>query len=221
MDNITLSAIVNDPYIKTYLEAADKNFAAIGYKEHGLRHAKFTSKVAGNVLSHLNYSKRDIELARIAGYLHDIGNSIERHQQALSGAIIAKRILDRLGMSYNEILMIMSAVGSHEEKDMIPNSHITAAVILGDKTDVHHSRVRTEKRTGLDKHTRVNLACKNSFLRVNAKEKTVSLELTTDTEIVDIGEYFEIFLERMMHLKKAARYFDCMFVLYINKNKFL
>lgn len=221
MDDIKISAVVNDVYVKTYLEAADKNFAAIGYKEHGLRHAKFTSNVAGNVLSHLGYPEREVELARIAGYLHDIGNSIERHHQALSGAIMSKRILDRLGMSYKEILVIMSAVGSHEEKDIIPNSQITAAVILGDKTDVHHSRVRTEKRTGLDKHTRVNLACKNSFLRVDSKLKTISLELTTDTKIVDIGEYFEIFLERMMQLKKAAKYFDCMFVLYINKNKFL
>lgn len=221
MAHITLSTVVNDAYVKTYLAAADKNFAAIGYKEHGLRHAKFTSNVAGNVLSHLGYSERDIELARIAGYLHDIGNSIERHHQSLSGAIMSKRILDRLGMSYKEIPVIMSAVGSHEEKDIIPNSQITAAVILGDKTDVNHSRVRTEKRTGLDKHTRVNLACKNSFLRVDPKLKTISLELTTDTKIVDIGEYFEIFLERMMQLKKAAKYFDCMFVLYINKNKFL
>jgi uncharacterized protein len=221
MVNITLTEIINDVYVKAYLETADKNFAAIGYKEHGLRHAKLTSNIAGNILSHLSYPKKDIELAKVAGYLHEIGNSIDRHKHTLSGAILTKRILERLGMDYKDILTIMTAVGSHEEKDIIPNSQITAAIILADKTDVHFSRIRTQKRTGLDKHTRVNLACKNSFLRVDAKAKTISLELTIDTTIVDIGEYFEIFLERMLHLKKAAKYFDCMFILYINENKFL
>ena len=124
-------------------------------------------------------------------------------------------------MKDSEIIKIVTAIGSHEEKDIVPGSELTAAVILGDKTDVHHTRVRTEKRTGLDEHTRVNLACTNSFLRVDAKSKTVSLELTINTKIIDIGEYFETFLERMLQLKKAANYFKCMFVLYINKNKFL
>ena len=221
MAEIVLTDVMHDECVKMFLNLADKSFAAIGYKEHGLRHAKLSSAIAGNVLSHFNFPKRDIELAKIAGYLHDIGGAIEMRQQSLFGAILAKRILDRLGMPYSEILSIMSAVGSHEEKDIIPNSQITAAVVLGDKTDVHFSRVRTRSRTGLDKHTRVNLACKSSFLRVDAKKKTISLEITIDTTIVDIGEYFEIFLERMMHLIKAAKYFDCMFVLYINGNKFL
>jgi putative nucleotidyltransferase with HDIG domain len=212
---------MNDEYVKMLLGLADKNFAAIGYKEHGLRHAKLSSAIAGNVLSHLGYPKRDVELAKIAGYLHDIGNAIKRQQQALSGAILAKRILEHLDMPFNEILAVMSAVGSHEEKDIIPNSQITAAVILGDKTDVHFSRVRISQRAGHDQHTRVNFACKNSFLRVDANSKTISLELTIDVTIVDIGEYFEIFLERMLQLKKAAKYFDCMFILYVNGNKFL
>lgn len=221
MGNIKISEITGDSYVKAYIDAADKNFAAIGYKEHGLRHAKLTSNISGNVLTYLGYPERDIELAKIAGYFHDIGNAIERHRHALSGAIMTKRILTRLGMSCKEIPMAINAVGSHEEKDIIPGSQITAAVILGDKTDVHYSRVRTQSRTGLDKHTRVNLACKNSFLRVDAKLKTISLELTIDTSVVDIGEYFEIFLERMLHLRKAAKYFDCMFILYVNKKKFL
>ncbi|MFH0948617.1 MAG: HD domain-containing protein [Elusimicrobiota bacterium] len=221
MVEITFSDVVNDEYVKMLLDTADKNFAAIGYKEHGLRHAKLSSAIAGNVLSHLGYPKRDVELAKIAAYLHDIGNAIERNKHSLSGAILSKRILERLGMPYSEILTVMSAVGSHEEKDIIPNSQITAAVILGDKTDVHFSRVRSKKHEGLDKHTRVNLSCKNSFLRVDAEKKTISLEMTIDTAIVDIGEYFEIFLERTMLLKKAAKYFDCMFILYIDGNKFL
>ncbi|MDO8735430.1 MAG: HD domain-containing protein [Elusimicrobiota bacterium] len=221
MAEITFNDVMNDADVKMLLDTADKNFAAIGYKEHGLRHAKLSSAIAGNVLSYLGYPKRDIELAKIAAYLHDIGNAIDRHHQALSGAILSKRILERLGMPYKEILSILSAVGSHEEKDIIPNSQITAAVILGDKTDVHFSRVRSPKSEGLDKHTRVNLSCKNSFLRVDAASKTISLELTVDTNVIDIGEYFEIFLERTMLLKKAAKYFDCMFILYINGNKFL
>lgn len=221
MDNITVNDVMNDSYVKAFLEAADRNFEAIGYKEHGLRHAKLTSNIAGNVLLHLIYPERDSELARIAGFLHDIGNSIERNQATLSGAILTKRILERLGMDYKEILPIMTAVGAHEEKDILPNSKITAAVILGDKTDVHFTRVRPKRQLGLDKHTRVNLACRNSFLRVDAKAKTITLELTVDTSIVNIGEYFEIFLERLLLLKKAAKFFDCMFILYINENKFL
>jgi len=220
MAEITVNDIMNDEYVKMLLDLADKNFAAIGYKEHGFRHAKLASNIAGNVLSYLNYPKRDIELAKIAAYMHDIGNAIEREHQALSGAILTKRILERLGMPFNEILTVMSAVGSHEEKDIIPNSQITAAVILGDKTDVHFSRVRTPEHAVLDRHTRVNLACKNSFLRVEAAPKTITLELTIDTTIVDIGEYFEIFLDRLLQLKKAAKYFDCTFILYINGNKF-
>ncbi|MDD5688556.1 MAG: HD domain-containing protein [Elusimicrobia bacterium] len=221
MADITISDVINYQFVKVFLDTADNNFAAIGYKEHGLRHAKLTSNIAGNVLSHLDFPKKDVELAKIAGYLHDIGNSIIMHNHILSGAIMTKRFLEHLGMDYKDILTVVTAVGSHEEKDIIPNSQITAAVILGDKTDVNHSRVRIIKRTVLDKHTRVNLACKSSFLRVDSKLKTISLELTIDTKIVDIGEYFEIFLERMLHLKKASKYFDCMFILYINNNKFL
>ena len=221
MVEITFNDVMNDADVKMLLDTADKNFAAIGYKEHGLRHAKLSSAIAGNVLSHLGYPKRDIELAKIAAYIHDIGNAIERHRHALSGAILSKRILERLGMPYSEMITVMSAVGSHEEKDIIPNSQITAAVILGDKTDVHFSRARSQKCGNLDKYTRVNLACKSSFLRVQSDSKTISLELTIDTTVVDIGEYFEIFLERTMLLKKAAKYFDCGFILYINGNKFL
>lgn len=221
MAEITVNDIMNDAYVKLLLETADRNFAAVGYKEHGLRHAKLSSNIAGNVLLHLEYPKRDVELAKIAAYLHDIGNAIKMQEHILSGAILTMRILERLKMPYKEILAIVTAVGSHEEKDIIPNSQITAAVILSDKTDVHFSRVRTPKLTDLDKHARVNLACKNSFLRVDSKTKTISLELTIDTTIVDIGEYFEIFLDQMLHLKKAAKYFDCTFILYANGSKFL
>ena len=221
MDKITIDTVKNDPYVKAYLDMADKNFAAIGYKEHGLRHAAFASETAGRVLGCLGMPERDIELARIAGYLHDIGNCIERSQHAFSGAVITKRILERLGMESKELMSVVSAVGSHEEKDILPNSGITAAVILGDKSDMHHTRIRTERFFELDKHAKVNLACENSALTVDTAQKTVSLKLDVDTDIVDIGEYFEIFLERTLHLKKAALFFGFSFILFINEEKFM
>jgi len=221
MDKITIDTIINDPYVKSYLDMADKNFAAIGYKEHGLRHAGFTSNIAGKTLECLGAPERDIELARIAGYLHDIGNSIEQSQHSFSGAIITKRILERLHMDYKEIMAVVSAVGTHEAKDIMPNSNITAAVIFGDKSDVHHTRIRTQKFADLDKHAKVNLACESSVLAVDAALKTISLKLGVDTDIVDMGEYFEIFLERLLQLKKSAAFFGYSFVLYINEEKFM
>jgi len=221
MDKITLETVKNNPYVKAYLDMADKNFASMGYKEHGMRHAEFTSSIAGKVLGCMGFPERNIELARIAGYLHDIGNCIEQGQHSFSGAIITKRILERLNMDYREIMAVVSAVGTHEEKEELPNSEITAAVIFGDKSDVNQTRIRTQRFAELDKHAKVNLACENSILSVDTVAKAISLKLDVDTDIVDMGEYFEIFLERMLQLKKAARYFDYSFVLYINEEKFM
>ena len=221
MDKITLETVKNDSYVKAYLDMADRNFASMGYKEHGIRHAEFTSNMAGKILECLGFPAREIELARIAGYLHDIGNSVERGQHTLSGAIITKRILERLKMDYREIMAVVSAVGTHEEKEDLPNSEITAAVIFGDKSDVHHTRIRTKRFSELDKHAKVNLACKNSVLSAEPATRMISLKLDVDTDIVDMGEYFEIFLERILQLKKAAKYFDYSFVLFINEDKFM
>lgn len=221
MDKITFETVKNDPFVQAYLDTADKNFASIGYKEHGPRHAEFASCTAAKILTSLGFPEREIELAMIAGYLHDIGNCIEQGQHSFSGAIITKRILERLNMDYKELMTVVSAVGNHEEKKEPPNSEITAAVIFGDKSDVNQSRIRTQRFSDLDKHAKVNLACESSVLTVNQADKIISLKLDVDTDIVDMGEYFEIFLERMLQLKKAAGYFRCAFVLYINEEKFM
>jgi hypothetical protein len=207
--------------IQTYLETADDNFAAIGYKEHGMRHAQLTSNIAGNVLKFLDYPERDVELVRVAGYLHDVGNAMGQDKHAQNGALLVLDVLERTGFKYEDIFPVISAIGSHEDKDMDPPSPIAAAVILGDKTDVNHARVRTADVRSLDTHSRVNYACQRAFLRVNKDTKIISLELTIDTKICPVIEYFEIFLSRTKFCRKASHAIGCEFVLFINKDKFL
>jgi hypothetical protein len=220
-NNINLHKILNDKEIQAYLKTADNNFAAIGYKEHGYRHAKFASKYAGLLLDSLRYKARDAELARIAGYLHDIGNAVSQTDHAQNGAVLALDVLERLGMPYHEIFQVVSAIGSHEDKDLDPPSHIAAAVILGDKTDVHHTRVRSSDLTALDMHARVNYACQRAFLKINRNPREISLELKINTSLCPVMEYFEIFMDRIKFCRKASKILSCDFVLYINGDKFL
>lgn len=218
---ITFDTIANDHETRVYLDTADKNFAAIGYKEHGTRHAQLSSSIAGNVLKFLDYPVRDQELARVAGYLHDIGNAVSQTDHAQNGAVMALEILERLQIPYPDIFPVINAIGSHEEKDEPPSSAVAAAVILADKTDVNCSRVRSKDMALLDAHGRVNYACERAFLRVNKENRTVSLELTIDTGVCPLMEYFEIFLERTKLCRAASRALGCEFELYINKDKFL
>lgn len=219
---VTLEMVEADNRVKTYLKAADDAFARIGYKEHGLRHAKLSAQIAGNVLKYLGYSERDVELGKIAGYLHDIGNAVSREHHHRSAGIMAVKILSDMGMPWQETFKIVTAVSGHEEKEIEPTNPITAAVVLGEKTDVHRTRVRKDPRVStLDTHDRVNYACQRSFLRVDKEHKTISLELTIDTNIIDLMEYFEIFMERMQHIRMAAKYLGCTLELYMNKSKFL
>ncbi|MBN1621190.1 MAG: HD domain-containing protein [Endomicrobiales bacterium] len=218
---VTLKKILNNSYIQAYLKTADNNFAAIGYKEHGFRHAKFTSKFAGIVLDSLRYKARDGELARIAGYLHDIGNAISQTDHAQNGAVLVLDILEEIGLHYKDIFSIVGAIGSHEDKDVNPPDPIAAAVILGDKTDVHHTRVRSNDLSSMDKHGKVNYACQRAFLKVNRNPRVISLELTIDTKICPVMVYFEIFLDRIKLCQRASKVLNCEFVLYINGDKFL
>ena len=218
---ITFEQVVKNPFTETYLKTADSNFAAIGYKEHGLRHAKLTADIAGNVLKFLGYAEREAELAKIAGYMHDVGNAICQTDHAQIGGIIALDILEKMGMPYKEIFPVIEAVGSHEDKSADTPSAIAAAVILADKTDVNHTRVRSDDLASLDTHGRVNYACQRAFMRVLKETMTVSLELTIDTNICPIMDYFEIFLTRIKFCRKASRGLNCAFELYINKDKFI
>lgn len=218
---VALAEVEADPAVRAYLTAADEAFARIGYKEHGYRHAKLTASIAGNVLRYLGHPERDQELARIAGFLHDIGNAVNRDAHAQAGGVMAMRMLSRLGMPAPEVHLVAEAVAGHEEKELEPNHPITAAVILGDKTDVHRSRVRKDpKSPGFDSHDRVNYACQRSFLRVDGEKRVVALELTLDTALIDPMEYFEIFLERCLHSRLAARRLGCSLEVYINRARF-
>jgi len=223
---ISLPTVQESPRVKAFLKQADDNFIAIGYKEHGFRHANLAANIARNVLKHLGYSDRESELAGIAGYLHDIGNAIGRNRHAQSGAVLSLPILTQMGMALEEVSQIIRAIGGHEEKEVDPDSAITAAVILGDKTDVHFTRVRnlpgkSKLVSTFTTHDRVNLACERAFLNVDRDAGKISLELTIDTRICSVMEYFEIFLSRVLFCQRATKYLGHNFVLFINKVKFL
>jgi len=219
---ITIEEVKNDPVVITYITKADKVMKAIGYTEHGDRHADLVSKIAFNILNRLDYSQREAELVAIAGYLHDIGNMVNRKDHYLISAVIARDILQRLGMNSEEVSIIMSAIGNHEEKSGSAIDPITAALILADKSDVHRSRVRRElTEYAFDIHDRVNYAVTHSFIRVNNKEKKIALELEIDTNISQVMDYFEIFLDRMTMCRKAAIVLGCEFEIIINGTKLL
>lgn len=220
--SLTLDDLRDDPEIMAYLEGGNSHLGALGYTDHGQRHAGLVAAIAGNVLEHLDFSEREVELARIAGYLHDIGNVISRFYHAQSGAAIAERLLHSRGMSPKEIATIIGAIGSHDPEDAISaSSPVSAAVILGDKSDVHRSRVRNQDTLNFDVHDRVNFAATRSFLRVDRDTKTIALELTVDTAISPVMEYFEIFLTRMIACKRAAEYLGARFELQINNVRLL
>lgn len=214
---ITLQTVTEDPEVKVYLEKGNEFLGAIGYTEHGLRHAMLVARIAHNVLARLGLDEREAELAAIAGYLHDVGNVVSRHGHGQTGAVMAWSILRRMGMSAEEAATVASAIGSHDpEETGGPVSNVAAALILADKSDVHRSRVRNPEICTFDIHDRVNYAAEKSFLRVDEKRKTISLELDIDTKISPVMDYFEIFLLRMVMSRRAARFLSCEFELSVN-----
>jgi metal-dependent HD superfamily phosphatase/phosphodiesterase len=218
---VTLEDLKKDPEVDAYITKANEYTGAIGYTEHGARHANLTASIAYNTLKRLAYQERDAQLAAMAAYLHDIGNLVSRINHEHTGAVLANGILLRLGMDAVERGIIMGAIGNHEEKGGEPVSPVGAAVILADKSDVHRSRVRNPDPTTFDIHDRVNSAVEHSFLRVDEKSKTISLELTIDTKLSQVMEYFEIFLTRMVMCRRAAQLLSCEFKLQINGAKLL
>jgi uncharacterized protein len=212
---ISLEEIQQQPPVSTFIAGADRVMEGLGYTEHGFRHANLTSRIAFNVLSRLGNEGRLAELASIAGYLHDVGNMVARENHGQTGALLVYDVLkDRMRPA--DLALVMSAVGNHEEEGGEAVSPVAAAVILADKSDVHRSRVRKSAQIDFDIHDRVNYAAEQSFLRVDSSARTVTLELTIDTEISHVMEYFEIFLHRMMMCRRAAEHLDCRFKLTIN-----
>ncbi len=175
------------------MQAANANMRALGFTEHGQRHAGLVGNIAQNVLEHLGYDQRTYQLANIAGYLHDVGNTIHRENHALSGSLLAWGILKRMDMSPQESVLVMNAIGNHEEERGTATTAIAAAVIIGDKADVHRSRVQNPRMEDFDIHDRVNYAAKRSFVRVKPEDKTIALEMEIDTSYAAVIEYFEIF----------------------------
>lgn len=217
----TLDDVKKDAEVEAFITKANEYTGVIGYTEHGLRHATLTSNIAGNVLRRLAHDERTVQLAAIGAYLHDIGNLVSRLNHEHTGAMLADRILLRMGMPPEERAVVMGTIGNHEERHGEPVSTAGAAVILADKSDVHRSRVRNPDPKTFDIHDRVNYAVEHSFLRVDEKSKTVTLELTIDTAISQVMEYFEIFLGRMLMCRRAAQFLGCGFKLQINGVKIL
>lgn len=219
--SVTLEDIKASPEVVAYLKKADEHMAAVGYTEHGQRHASLTANIAYNIIERLGFPKRDAELAAIAGYLHDIGNVIGRYDHGEVSAMMAHSILKEMGMEPLEVATIVGAIGNHEEEKGDPVNIIAAGLILADKSDVHRSRVRNPNMITFDIHDRVNYAAKKSFVRVEEGDKTITLELTIDTDISKVMEYFEIFLSRMIMCQRAAKFLGCNFRLVINDVRLL
>jgi hypothetical protein len=216
---VTFDQLKNDPEINVFIAQADKTLQAIGYTKHGVRHANHVAKTARKLLRDLEYDERTAELSAIAGYLHDIGNVISRTVHATTSALLAKGILDRMGMDSLETAEVITAIGNHHEEDGNPVSPVSAALILADKSDAHRSRVRTPESLKLDIHDRVNFAVTKSWLVVTKNDKTITLDLTIDTNISSVMEYFEIFLSRMLISRRAADFLGYRFSLILNGNR--
>jgi len=217
----TLESLREYPKSRFYLEQADKFLEKIGYTEHGFRHADIVAKHSREILSKLSYPERTAELAAIAGFFHDIGNLLGRFNHGIAGAFISKDILTDKGFSLEETARVMCAIGNHEDEGGDIPDEITAALIIADKTDVHRSRVRNENFISFDIHDRVNFAATESILDIDPKSRIITLNLTIDTRISQVMEYFEIFLTRMILCRKASQYLKCNFSLLMNGVKVL
>ncbi len=213
---VTFEEIRKNLSIKAYIKKADESLEALGYTEHSFSHVLRVSDVAGKILTTLGYSEHEIELVKIAGYLHDIGNLVNRIEHSQSGAIMAFRILDKLGMDTDDIADIVSAIGNHDEGTGVPINGMAAALILADKSDVRRSRVRNHDISSFDIHDRVNYSVKNSNLVIDENKENITLFLDIDTSFGSVMDYFEIFLARMIMCRKAAEKLGLHFKLNIN-----
>ncbi|MCX6640650.1 MAG: HD domain-containing protein [bacterium] len=218
---ITFLQVQNHPRVKILMDKANEFLGVIGYTEHGPRHGKIVSKMARELLRALGDDERTLELAAIAGYLHDVGNVINRDHHAQTGAILAGQILEEMGMPFDDAVEIIAAIGNHHEEDGLPVSRISAALIIADKADVHRSRVRTINSLRTDLHDRVNYAVTRSKITVDAEKNHITLSLDVDTRIASVMEYFEIFLSRMLISKKASNFLKMEFHVDTNGNHLL
>ena len=217
---VTCEQVRDNEEIKTYIQVADDALRVIGYTEHSFAHVGYAAAQARKILTTLGYPQRETELAWIAGYMHDIGNVVNRVNHAHSGALMSFRLLDKMGMPAREVAAVTSAIGNHDEGTAFPVSPIAAALILADKCDVRRSRVRNTDIPSFDIHDRVNYAVERSTLSM-PKNGIVRLDLAIDSTISPVLNYFEIFMERMLLCTKAADALSCKFELIINGQKII
>ena len=218
---ITVSDIKNNERIKTFIARADASLLALGYTEHSFAHVGMVSSNAAYILEMLGYSEHEVELVRIASYLHDIGNLVNRADHSQSGAIMAFRILEEMDMDAEDLALIVTAIGNHDEGTGVPVNAIAAALIIADKSDVRRSRVRNRNRETFDIHDRVNYSVTESGIAIDDAKTVLTLRLTIDTQYCSIMDFFEIFLARMKLCCKAAERLGLRFELVINGQKLL
>ena len=218
---MTYEEIKKDEALRTYIIRADESLSALGFTEHSFDHVTIVSEKAGYILEELGYPARTVELAKIAGYLHDIGNLVNRIEHSQSGAVMAFRILDKMGFPPEEIAAITTAIGNHDEGTGQPVSEIAAALILADKSDVRRSRVRNSDMSAFDIHDRVNYSVTKSELKINEAHTLIKLKLTVDTRYGSVMDYFEIFLNRMLLCRKSAEKLGLQFKLMINEQQLI
>ena len=218
---MTYEQIQKDPAIRAYIQKADESLLTLGFTEHSFAHVTRVAEDAGYILKTLGFSDRDVELAKIAGFLHDIGNLVNRVEHSQSGAIIAFRVLDHLKFPPDEVALIVTAIGNHDEGTGTPVNPIAAALILADKSDVRRGRVRNEELSSFDIHDRVNYSVTKSELKINEAKTIIKLKLSIDTRVSSVMDYFEIFLERMILCRKAAETLGLEFKLIINEHQLL
>ena len=218
---MTYQEIRDNEEISTYIRQADMSLSALGFTEHSFAHVTIVAEKAGYILQTLGYDKRLVELARIAGYLHDIGNLVNREEHSQSGAIIAFRILDHLNFPPEEVGLIVTAIGNHDEGTGVPVSPLAAALILADKSDVRRNRVRNQDKSTFDIHDRVNYSVKKAELKINEAHTIIKLKLSVDTRYGSVMDYFEIFMQRMILCRKAAEKLGLQFKLMINEQQLI
>lgn len=216
---MTYEQLRQDEAVKVYIAQADAALAALGFTEHSFAHVTQVAERAGYILETMGYPERMVELAKIAGYLHDIGNVINRIDHSQSGAVMAFRILDRMEFPPEEIALIISAIGNHDEGNGVPVNPLAAALIIADKSDVRRSRVRNKESVGTDIHDRVNFSATHSEVKINKDHTILKLKLTVDTHVSSVMEYFEIFMNRMLLCRKAAQTLGLSFKLIINEQQ--
>ncbi len=213
---LTYETVKNSDAIKTYITRADESLAALGFTEHSFAHVVYVAEKAGYILTTLGYDARTAELAKIAGYLHDIGNLVNRKEHSQSGAVMAWSILNDMQCDPGEMATIVTAIGNHDEGTGVPVNAVAAALILADKSDVRWTRVRNQDISTFDIHDRVNYSVKKSALQISQDKTQVTLNLTIDNQFGSVMDYFEIFMGRMLLCRKAAERLGLQFKLIIN-----